>query len=765
MVFWLVLPPPGAGGVLRWLLILNPKETPKRRGGRAIVSLLGRTLSIKFLINYILRMKKILFLFAALFSFHSIRADEGMWLLKLMEQQHLADSLRKAGLKLRPEQLYSENETSLREVVGIFGNGCTGEVISPKGLLLTNNHCGFSYIHAMSTLQHNYLQDGFFAKSQSEELRVPNLTFTFVRRIVEVTDEVVAQGKEEGVNEYVLQSQMFTHKVAKKLREQSDLKDLKGLRTRIVPFFGGNRFYMFYEQEYSDIRLVANPPQSVAQFGFNSDNWMWPRHNADFAVFRIYADENGQPADYAATNRPLATQEYLPISLAGVQEKDYAMVMGFPGTTTRYLTASQIRLRTQSINAPTNMVGEVRLAEMKAMMNADAALNLSLAQEYMQQGNVVKNYGGMNESVRRRGLIAQKEMEEVDFRRWAAESGQPEYRDIIDRIDRLAQQYADTLYDLYLYNSTFNQIGFTTMHPRLTALYDALAAKKYDQAKALAQGIYKGLPHDKNELRVRHQLAAKTLPYWFRHRRLTPSPEVIDEEALVAPYLDLLFNKSLFRDSLSFAKFLAKPTAKKLEEDPLYELVVSMGKVITPLADALRRYNHAMRPLNKIYVRALCEKNNWTKAPDANFTLRMTYGHVDGYAPRDGISYAYETTLDGMLEKESATDPDYFIHPRLRDLYHAKDFGRYARPDGKLPTCFITTNDITGGNSGSPVLNAKGELIGCAFDGNIESLSSDLAYYPKMQRCIAADIRFILWTLDIFGGSKYLFEEMDIRQN
>ncbi len=709
-------------------------------------------------------MKKILLLVALFLGFGNVRADEGMWLLKLMEQQHLADSLKKAGLQLSPAELYSENSPSLRSVVGISGNGCTGEVISPNGLILTNNHCGFGVVHAMSTLQHNYLQDGYFAKSQGEELRVPNLSFTFVRRIVDVTSYIEERAKAAGADTYRRQSQMFLMRATKALQDSSDLKDLKGLTTRIVPFFGGNRFYMFYEQRYSDVRLVANPPQNVAQFGFNSDNWMWPRHTADFAVFRIYADANGEPAEYATTNQPLKTSEFLPISLSGVEEQDYAMVMGFPGTTTRYLTASQIRLRTESQNAPINLVGEVVLAEMKAMMNADSALNLSLAQEYMSRGNVVKNYGGMNESVRQRGLVEKTKAKEVEFQRWAnAQISNPEYRDIIARIDKVCREYTDTLYDVSLFNSTFGQVLPAQVTPGLQQLAKAIEQKNEKNIQRNAKRVYEALTRDSKHQNVRQALSQKSLTYWFRNHRITPSPAGFASENDLAPYLHKIFNKSIFADSLRLAKFLAKPSLKTLENDPLYKLSESIAEVSKPLRAASLRYSRAISPLNTIYVRAICDQNNWTKAPDANFTLRMTYGHVKGYSPRNGVNYEAQTTLDGMIEKENPKDPDYFINSRLRQLYNAKDFGRYAREDGKLPTCFITTNDITGGNSGSPVLNAKGELIGCAFDGNIESLSSDLAYYPEMQRCIAVDIRFVLWTLDIFGGSKYLLNELEIR--
>ena len=320
-------------------------------------------------------------------------ADEGMWLLKLMKQQHLEDSLRKAGLQLSPEALYSETSSSLRECIGIFGGGCTGEVVSPDGLVLTNHHCGFSFVHEMSGIGHDYMKDGYFAKSRSEELRTPaSLGFTFVLRIVDVTDEVNAAAVKDGADTYTSQSQAFLEPLAQKLFKKSDLRKKKGMSVRIVPFFGANRFYMFYEQRFTDVRLVANPPYNIGQFGGNSDNWVWPRHSADFAMFRIYADKNGDPAPYSPDNVPLKRKKYLPISLKGIDEGDYTMIMGFPGRTSRFLTASQVELRTQSTNAPIVLAGNPLLDYYKKLMDQSDELRLLLEDEYFSWGNSIWRY-------------------------------------------------------------------------------------------------------------------------------------------------------------------------------------------------------------------------------------------------------------------------------------------------------------------------------------------------------------------------------------
>ncbi|EJX06886.1 hypothetical protein, secreted [gut metagenome] len=712
-------------------------------------------------------MKKIIGLCLALFmATTGVRADEGMWLLKLMKQQHLEDSLSKAGLQLPPEALYSETSPSLRDCIGIFGNGCTGEIISPEGLVLTNNHCGFGYIHAISTLEHNYLQDGYFAKNRSEELAVPGLDFTFVLRIVDVTAEVNKAAAKEGVDEYTAQSQSFLEPLAEKLLKKSDLKKKKGITVRIVPYFGGNQFYLFYEQAYPDVRLVANPPQNIAQFGFNQDNWMWPRHNADFMMFRIYADANGEPAAYSKDNQPLACRKHLPISLRGVEAGDYTMIMGFPGRTSRYLTAAEVELRTQSMNYPINLAGEAQLTYMKQLMDNDSVLNLKLADEYMSLGNMVKNFGGMNESVKKTGLINIKKAEEKAFLDFAHKSGKPEYQHIISRIDSMVTAVKDSLYDYYLFTYTIGQQKFQVPTTLVNDLINALEKNKEKDINAAKEALNKAFATvEATDLDLDHQMMELLFPYWQQHNRLGLQPDFLKDKATALAYYEKLYTASIFRSRTTLDAFLKQPSAEVLKNDPLYLHWKNFNDFQQKqFGDVLNHYTKKSAELDKIYTRGLCEMYNWAKAPDANFTLRMTYGHIKGYEPRDAVSYHWCTVLDGMLEKENPKDPDYVMNEKLRQLYAAKDFGRYARKDGKLPTCFLSNNDITGGNSGSPVMNAKGELIGLAFDGNIESLSSDLRFNPALQRCINVDIRYVLFLVDHFGGSKYLFDEMEIRQ-
>lgn len=700
-------------------------------------------------------------------GFTAAHADEGMWLLKLMKQQHLEDSLRKAGLQLPATALYSETAPSLRDCIGIFGGGCTGEVVSPEGLILTNHHCGFSYVHEMSGIGHDYMKDGYFAHNRSEELRTPaSLTFTFVKRITDVTAQVNAEAVKKHADEYTRQSIGFLEPIAQKILKKSEFAKLKGMTARIVPYFGGNQFYIFFEQKYQDIRLVANPPYNIGQFGGNSDNWMWPRHNADFCMFRIYADKNGQPAPYSKDNVPLKLKKYLPISLKGMNQGDYTMIMGFPGTTTRYLTAAEVKLRCESTNAPIILAGNPLLKYYKELMDQSDEKRLLLEDEYASWGNTVKNFGGMNEAVEKEHLIDEKKDEEARFRQFAAQSGKAEYKDIIERIEKLCQTYADTLHDMTLYRIALQDQALWVRPSLVNAYEKALQSNKQKNIEAAKAALVAYCQNNIKNVNMAIDCGKVKLltPYFLQGRKLKDlQPAYLNGKQKVEAVIDDIYNNTIFADSTKLANALAKNDAKILKNDPLYLQTTDLVAYQEKLAKTLQAYNAQRKELDKIYVRGLCEMYNWAKAPDANFTLRMTYGHVKDLDPRDGIHYNWRTVLDGMFEKESSTESDYFINERLRKLYEAKDFGRYAREDGKLPACFLSNNDITGGNSGSGVLNAKGELIGLAFDGNIESLSGDLKFNPRLQRCINVDIRYVLFIIDKFGGAGYVLPELDLK--
>ena len=532
-------------------------------------------------------------------------------------------------------------------------------------------------------------------------------------------------------------------------------------------FFGGNRYYMFFEQRYDDVRLVVNPPQQIAQFGFNQDNWLWPHHNADFADFRIYADAQGRPARYAKSNVPLRREKWLPISLRGVEQGDYTMIMGFPGRTSRFLTASQVRLRCESINEPINLAGEAELRFMKSLMDSDKAASLKYAGEYMKLGNKVKHFGAVNASVSATRLLDITARKEAAFREFAARSGRPEYKNIIERIDSLVAAVRDTLHDYNLLRFTYGAQDFRPNVNALSAFILRFAPRvqrnwqRLDHGKKQIKATAEEKKFYRDFMTSAHRVALTTdfdydlrkmkllAPYWAKHHRLKAQPDFVRED--MNAYFDSLYTKTDFRDTAEIDTYMATDYFEAFYEDPVISHWLLFDRLIDEVyRPALDRYERKLAELNQIYVRGLCEMYGWTKAPDANSTLRMTYGSVRGYSPRDAVQYDWHTSLKGMFEKENPADPDYVVDEKLRQHYLAKNYGPYA--------------DITGGNSGSAVLNARGELIGLAFDGNIESLSSDLRYNPQLQRCINADIRYILFVIDTYGGSHYLINEMDIRR-
>lgn len=693
------------------------------------------------------------------------QADGGMWMLKLMEQQHLADSLKKAGCLLTTDEIYSETDPSLRECVGIFGGGCTGEIVSADGLVFTNHHCGFSTVHEMSTTEDDIVKNGFFARSRAEERQTPELTFTFVRAIAEVTDEVNKTADSQGLDAYDRQTDDFLTLVADSLLEVSQWKDVKGIRARVVPYFGGNSFYIFYEQTYEDVRLVVNPPYNVGQFGGNSDNWMWPRQNADFAVFRIYADQDGQPAPYSVDNVPLKCKKYLPVSLKGYEKGDFTMVMGFPGSTRRFLTAAGVAHRLNNLNAPIVAAGYPLLNFYKRLMDESDENRLALEDEYFSLGNMTKNCDGMISSCQRVGLIDIKKAEEERVRAFAKASGHPEYAEAIDQIDRLCTAYGDTLHDAILAAYTLGEVDL-----ELNMLVASFAASKEGKLKGMEEYAGESLmghlrTHywDRGAFNMMREKAMLLAPIFAGRHKLADCPEELAQADVARGWMAHVFDTTVLTDSVAVAKLLKGKGYRKLLNDPMVGLSRTVYNYLTSNGPAIQTYNKAIAPYTKTYTKALCEMSGNSLAPDANFTLRMTYGHVADLKPRDAVQYDWRTVLDGMFEKESKTESDYFINEDLRRLYKAGDYGPYAREDGKLQTCFISDNDITGGNSGSPVLNAKGELIGLAFDGNIESLASDLRYDAELQRCINVDIRYVLFIIDKFGGSRYVIDELDLR--
>ena len=704
-----------------------------------------------------------------------VHADEGMWLLQLLKEQRSIDLMKQSGLRLEADDLYRPDGISLKDVVGIFGGGCTGEIISPEGLILTNHHCGFAYLQQLSTVEQNYLQDGFWSHRKEEEIPAPGLTFTFVERIVDLTDTVTRDIRLGRTDETRALSSQYCDSLAKAQLARSDLRGKPGIQPEVLPYFEGNRYYLVYYKIYSDVRLVAAPPQAIGKFGGETDNWMWPRHTGDFSMFRIYADKNGEPAAYSPENVPLHAKKHLPVSIRGYEEGDYAMVMGFPGSTSRYLTAAEVRNRMDNENTPRILVREARQAVLKKYMAQSDSLRLMYANKYAASSNYWKNSIGMNEAIVKNRIIEKKQEQEARFARYADSIGSEDYRTVVGRIDREVQQAADLTYNRMLYNETF-AFGLEFVLPSETAAalekyMQAFSEKDAAQTEETAARLNEifSLIHNKDySHEVDRSVADTLLPLFRAHYRgeLPSFYAAIDEEYKgdIHAFVRDLYEKSVLASRENLDAFLRKPRQKTLDRDLSLLLSRSIQEHAARLRSQNQRHNEALALLQKTYVRGLTEMNSRFRPqyPDANFTLRLTYGRVKPYSPADGVKYEYYTTLRGVMEKEDPGNPEFTVPRELKQLYRQKDYGRYADRNGEMPVCFLSTNDITGGNSGSPVINADGQLIGSAFDGNWESLSGDLQFDNDLQRCICVDIRYVLFLIEKLGRCPNLIEEMTL---
>lgn len=700
------------------------------------------------------------------------KADEGMWLLQLMQQQNSIDMMKKQGLKLEAEDLYNPNGVSLKDAVGIFGGGCTGEIISPEGLILTNHHCGYSSIQQHSSVEHDYLTDGFWATSRDKELATPGLAFTFIERIEDITDLVNAKIAAKEITESESFSNAFLNKLAQELHEKSDLKDKKGIVPQALPFYAGNKFYMFYKKVYPDVRMVAAPPSSVGKFGGETDNWMWPRHTGDFSMFRIYADANGEPAEYSATNVPLKTKKHLSISIKGLNEGDYAMIMGFPGSTSRYLTVSEVKERMESSNAPRIRIRGVRQDVLKKEMNSSDKIRIQYANKYAGSSNYWKNSIGMNKAIIDNNVLGAKAEQEAKFAQFAKEKNNADYMNVVAKIDEAVAKTSPIKYQgVCLTEVFFSGIEFGSPFMLMDKLKEALEQKNDSAIQANIEAlkqVYDDV-HDKDyDHEVDRKVAKALLPLYAEMIPADQRPaiyEVIEKEykGNYDLYVDALYDNSIMSNQANFDKFIKKPTVKAIDKDLATQYSRAKYDRYTKIIEQIDGLQDELTLLHKTYIRGLGEmKEPVPSYPDANFTIRLTYGNVKPYSPKDGVYYKYYTTTNGILEKENPEDREFVVPAKLKELIEKKDFGRYALPNGEMPVCFLTTNDITGGNSGSPVLNEKGELIGCAFDGNWESLSGDINFDNDLQRCINLDIRYVLFVLEKLGNCGHLINEMTI---
>ena len=717
-------------------------------------------------------MKRILLSLFITSSVLAAHADEGMWMLTDLQKQNEV-AMTELGLLIPTNQIYNPDGIALKDAVVHFGGGCTGEVISAEGLVLTNHHCGYGAIQQHSSVEHDYLTDGFWAMSREEELPCKGLTVTYIDRILDVTDYVNEQLKtDDDPNGTNYLSPKYLKTVADRFAKSEGIALTPGRKLELKAFYGGNRYYLFVKTTYSDIRMVGAPPSSIGKFGADTDNWMWPRHTCDFSVFRIYADANGEPAEYNENNVPLKAKKHLAISLKGINEGDYAMIMGFPGSTNRYLTQSEVKQRMHSTNEPRIRIRGVRQDVLKKEMAASDKVRIQYASKYAGSSNYWKNSIGMNKAIIDNKVLETKAEQEAKFAAFAKAKGNTDYEKVVSEIDAAIEKSNPILYNYTCFREVFQGgIEFGTPYLILDKLKEAIKNKDKEAINKnieTLKKVYADIHNKDYDHEVDRKVAKALLPLYAEMVPANALPAFYttiqkDFKGNYDAYVDHCYDNSIFSNEANFNKFIKKPTVKAIEKDPMTAYVRAKYDLMDKLGNELAESMKGMDLLHKTYVRGLCEMYSpEPKAPDANFTIRLTYGNVKSYNPKDGVHYKYYTTLKGVMEKEDPTNPEFVVPAKLKELYETKDFGRYALPNGDMPACFLTTNDITGGNSGSPVINGNGELIGAAFDGNWESLSGDINFDNNLQRCIAVDIRYVLFIIDKLGGCKHLIDEMTI---
>ena len=691
-------------------------------------------------------MKRLLTLLALVSISFSAIADEGMWLLPYIKKMNEKD-MKAHGCKLKAEDIYSAEKSSLKDAIVIFGGGCTGEIVSPNGLLFTNHHCGYDAIQKLSSVEHDYLKDGYWAMNHEEELPAEGLSVKFVRHIFDVTADIMGTvPSTAGQAEYV--KIVDANKQA--LIAQLEVK-YPGMIVTIPGFFGGNQFFAFIYEEYTDVRLVGTPPSSIGKFGGDTDNWMWPRHTGDFSVFRVYAGKDNRPAAYSEENVPYKAEKWLDISLNGVEEGDFGMIMGFPGSTERYKTSYEIDYMLEVENPQRIYIRGERQAILRKAMDADQAIRIKYDSKYAQSANYWKNSIGMSRGIEKLNVKAKKQAQEAEFQAWADANTLPE-EGYIDALRLIAESQTDARGEKaaleYLYEAFFGGVEL---------LQTMFGVEDFEQ-------FYKDYDAD-----VDRAVAKRMFTIYRENNEILPDIyNKIDAEfeGNSDNYVDWLYDNTRFT---SFDKFMALSEAENRDElfaqDPLLELAGSIYTLYQGLYSEIIAAEEKFGEGHRKYIDGLMKMNpDKAWASDANFTIRLTYGNVLPYSPADGVIYEHYTTLDGVMEKEDPTNPVEFTVPeRLKELYNAKDYGQYADKSGNMPIGFLVNCDITGGNSGSPVMNNKGQLIGLAFDGNWEAMSGDVAFEPELQRTIAVDIRYVLFIIEKYGNAKWLIDELTIK--
>lgn len=692
-----------------------------------------------------------------------------MWIPSLIEKLNI-QKMNSMGCKLTADQIYSINKSSLKDAVVALDHGsCTGEVVSADGLLLTNHHCGFDEIQQHSSVEHDYLNDGFWAKTHEQELINPGKTVTFLIRIEDVTDRILKE-----VTDNMDDDTRLTKEREAAGTIEKEARGNTNYEARVRSFYENNKFYLFVYETFRDIRLVGTPPQSIGKFGGEADNWMWPRHTGDFSVFRIYCGPDGKPADYSKDNVPYHPKYFLPISLKGIENNDFAMVMGYPGTTNRYRTSKEVKYTMDVVNETRVKVREAKLAIIREFMATSEKARIQYAAKFARSSNYYKYSIGQNKGLEALNVIAKKEESEKEFANWVNQSAdrKEKYGKALNQIKSSFESIDDKVAFEYIREAILRGPEIFAFASEATSLYDALKGSNTEKIKSATEELRGSL--DKYfkdyDATTDMKITGTLLKLYVDKVKAKYVPEFCKQASEkykgdFNAYARKMFDNTIFADKSKMEAFLRSPSAKKLSKDMAFTAMQSIFETMDVISLDLNQTKTDLEKGRRSFMAELMEMNKDKMIyPDANSTMRMTYGTANGYVPRDAVYYKYFTTLKGYTEKGIQGDADYDFPKKLVQMYNAKDFGRYADKDSTLHTCFITNNDITGGNSGSPVINGEGQLIGLAFDGNWEAMSGDIAYEPVLQKCICVDIRFVLWTMDKFAGATNLVKEMDIRQ-
>ena len=713
-------------------------------------------------------------LFAALFSI--ARADGGMWLPLFLNYNEA--EMQSLGFKLTAEDVYSVNHHSMKDAVMLFGGGCTGELISSQGLVLTNHHCGYSYVQSHSTMEQNHLQNGFWAKDKSEEIPMKGLTVTFLVYMKDVTEQVL-----EDVNDDIEEAEraiMVKNSMEKVIKEATKGTHYKAT---IKPFYYGNQYFMFVTETYSDVRLVGVPPESIGKFGGDSDNWMWPRHTGDFSLWRIYTDKDGNPAQYSADNIPMRPKKYFPISIKGIEENDFTLVFGYPGSTQQFLLSDGVDVVANVQNPIAIDARTIRLDAMKRQMNLDPRIRLMYSAKANSISNGWKKWQGESKGILECDVIGKKKAQEADFQRWvnANADRQKQYGSLLDDMHKVYEDYAkQTNASTFINECIFgSEIIRNLVHPYYRLLVSPVLRGENGNVASNKEKLLQSNKSFRESycLDIDKEAFVELFTYYFtkEKKELIPAElhKYVQDEATVRQMMTALWDKQAttapyFTDNQKYVEFINKAKPSQIAKTANSELLKIYKAAYDYYVQVSNKYtmdNSKLDAYYRTYVKALMEKDkDRVFYPDANLTLRVTYGQVKGFEPADGVEYNYYTTLDGIMQKENPDVYDYKVDPKLKQLWEKKDYGRYANKNGELPVAFIASNHTTGGNSGSPVINGNGELVGTNFDRVWEGTMSDIWYDVSRCRNISLDARYFLFIVDKFAGAKNLIEEMDIME-